>query len=150
MLRITKVIKFLAIFFVFLATNSLGSVIQVQETSKSSIVAELIECKRKEGVLTVKIRFRNPSSSEQNFYLYTRGDSVYVTAENKKYLILKDSAGSLLATQPDATGHVAIRLKKDQVQLWWAKFPAPPAHVRKVNLMLPNILPFEDIPITDQ
>jgi hypothetical protein len=29
----------------------------------------------------------------------------------------------------------------------WFKFPAPPASTTKINLVVPGVLPFEDLPI---
>jgi len=130
-------------------TGTSVSYIQSQDTNISGVVAELTECKRKEGVLTVKIRFRNISSSKVWFSIDTHHgsyDGFYVTAENKKYFILRDSDGAPLA--PKYLGDV--HLEKDQTHSWWAKFPAPPPKVKKISLVLPQVLPFEDIPITDQ
>ncbi len=68
-----------------------------------------------------------------------------MTAEDKKYLILKDSEGA-----PLAPGGLTADLEAGQTHLWWAKFPAPPPEVGTINLIIPSVLPFEDLPITDK
>lgn len=130
-------------------TATTAPYIQSQETNISGIVADLTECKRKDGVLTVKVRFRNTSNSKAWVAIDTHHGSYegfYVTADNKKYFVLRDSGGEPLA--PKYLG--GVHLEKNQTYLWWAKFPAPSANVKKVNLIIPKVLPFEDVAITDQ
>lgn len=126
--------------------------LQVQETNEAGVVAEFVECKRKEGVLSVRVRFRNTGTQAAAWYLVDRRnyDEFYVTAEAKKYLILKDSEGAPLAPQADDVGGVRVALKPGGSWLWWAKYPAPPSGVKKINYFIPDVAPFEDIPITDQ
>src|SRR5271170_2645052 len=50
-----------------LAAASSG-VIQSQDTSTSGVVAELIQCRRSGGVLSVKIRFHNTTGAGMGFY----------------------------------------------------------------------------------
>lgn len=129
-------------------TATSAGYIQSQETNMTGIVAELIECKRKEGVLTVKVRFRNTSNNKAYIAIDTHHGSYegfYISAEDKKYFVLRDSDGAPLAPK-----YIGENLEKSQVFLWWAKFPAPPVKVKKVNLVIPKVLPFEDVPITDQ
>src|SRR6202521_2794250 len=45
-----------------------AGVIQTQETNTQSVVADLTECKRKDGVLSVKVSFRNTSGGGGRFY----------------------------------------------------------------------------------
>jgi hypothetical protein len=135
-----------------------ASVIQTQETTAQGIVAEITECRRKEGVLTIKARFRNTSNKASHLTLIhypPSGDHerFYVTAGNKKYFILKDSEGAYLSSNSvgnDVGNSVEVKLEPGQTFLWWAKYPAPSADVKKINLMMPVTVPFEDVPITDK
>lgn len=130
-------------------TGTAAGYIQSQETNIAGVVAELTDCKRKEGVLTVKVRFRNVSNNKVWLSIDTHHGSYegfYVTAEKKKYFVLRDSDGEQLA--PKYLG--GVNLQKNEIHSWWAKFPAPPAMVKKINLMIPQVLPFEDVPITNQ
>lgn len=133
-----------------------SDIIQTQDTNTSGVVGELTQCKRSDGVLSVKVRFHNTSAKPVEFTVLSGGsnyEKVYVTAANKKYLILKDSENSYLTSQADySCGGPAVcaRLGPGDSFNWWAKFPAPAADVKKINLMIPVGAPFEDVPITDK
>lgn len=124
-----------------------GNVVQSQDTEITGITADLTECKRKEGVLSVKVQFRNTSDASVNVSIDTHHgeySGFYVTAADKKYFILTDTEKAPLAPK-----YISGDVEKGGKLLWWAKFPAPPAEVKKINLVIPKVLPFEDVPITD-
>jgi hypothetical protein len=129
------------------------SVIQTQETSDEGVVGELIECRRSEGVLTIKVRFRNNSDKAVNLTFIHWGavgvdvPKFYVTAGNKKYFVLKDTDGTVLSSN---SANSDASLGPGKTYLWWGKYPAPPAEVKKINFMMPLTAPFEDVPITDK
>jgi hypothetical protein len=132
-----------------------AGVIQTQETNVEGLVGEIIECRRAEGVLTIKIRFRN-NSDKPGHLVFTHWGATgadnpkfYVTAGAKKYFMLADSDGTALSTNSTGNG-VDANLDPGKTFLWWAKYPAPPADVKKINLMTPVASPFEDVPITDK
>ena len=145
-----------SIFAAMPAAEQLG-VIQTQDTTTSGIVAELTDCRRKEGVLTIKVRFRNTSNKPANLtlthYMKSAEDDqkFYVTAGNKKYFMLKDTEGTYLTSNSvNDTFGVELKLEPGQTFIWWAKYPAPSADVKKINFMMPVTAPFEDVPITDK
>ena len=130
------------------------SVIQRQDTNDAGVVAELTECSRKDGVLTVKLRLHNTGTANAAFtVLEQRSDfsKFYVTAANKKYFILTDSEKAPLAPQLDA-GYPWIKAKiaPGSSYQWYAKFPAPPDSVKTLALYTPWTAPFDDVPITDK
>ena len=132
-----------------------ADVIQTQDANTDGIVAELTGCQRSEGVLTIKIRFRN-TSDKPGSLTFTHWNSsgldnpkFYVTARNKKYFMLADSDGTVLSTNSTGNG-VDANIAPGKTFLWWAKYPAPPAEVKKINFMMPVASPFEDVPITDK
>lgn len=125
-------------------------VIQSQDTNASGIVAELTECKRKDGVLRIKVRFRNTSANKSRLDVYGSStkkyemDKFYVTAGNKKYFVLKDSE-----EVPLMSDSFNDDIDKGGAFLWWGKFPAPPAEVKEIGITMPKVNPFEDVPISD-
>jgi hypothetical protein len=123
-----------------------AGVIQTQETTYSGVVGELTECRRKEGVLNIKVRFRNASGKDNALVsIFKDGfEKVYVTAKNKKYFILKDSENAYLTLEGGQW------IKPGESFTWWAKYPAPPADIKKITLLTPITTPFDDVPITDQ
>lgn len=131
-----------------------AGVIQTQETNTGSMVVELTECRRHEGVLTIKVRFRNSSNKRATVKLtdWNAGgdyEKFYVTAGNKKFFILKDTEGTYLSSL-SANNGVSLQLEPGDTSLWWAKYPAPSADVKKINFIMPVTAPFEDVPITDK
>lgn len=125
----------------------------VQDTNHPGVVAELIECKRKDGVLTVKVRFRNGGAEDTSFYLIGSSadyDKQYVTAGSKKYFVLRDSEKTPLAPGSDGGGNVRVPLAPGGTWTWWAKYPAPPAEVKEIAYFMSVGAPFEDVPVTDQ
>jgi hypothetical protein len=124
--------------------------IQTQETNFPGITAELIECKRKDGVLTIRIRLRNTSDKDQFIQLVNSSnyDPYYFTAGTKKYFILRDAEKAPLAPYKGG-GDYSVTVKKGASYTWWAKYPAPPADVKKINYFTPFGSPFDDVPISD-
>jgi Cytochrome oxidase complex assembly protein 1 len=132
-----------------------SDIIQSQDTNIPGVAGELIQCRRSDGVLSIKIRFHNTSGTYVRFLVATNGsyDKFYVAAASKKYFILKDSDGAYLAPGGDYScgdPGVCEKLQAGQSNTWWAKFPAPPASVTKVDVFTTIAPPFEDIPITDK
>jgi hypothetical protein len=132
-----------------------SDVIQTQDANVDGVVAELTGCRRSEGVLTIKVRFRN-NSDKQRHLDFTHWNATafdnpkfYVTAGNKKYFLLADSDGTVLSTNSTGNG-VDATLDPGKTFLWWGKYPAPPADVKKINFMMPVATPFDDVPITDK
>jgi hypothetical protein len=125
--------------------------LQSQDTNVPGVVGELIECKRKEGVLTVKVRFHNTSGDEVELSAIRNRnfDSYYVTAGSKKYFILRDSEKTPLAPAADGFGGLGVKLPANASWTWWAKYPAPPPEVKTVSYFTPLGPPFEDVPVTD-
>ena len=129
-------------------------VIQSQDTNVTGVVAELTECKRKDGVLTVKVRLHNTSTANAAFtVLEAQSDlpKFYVTAENKKYFILTDSEKAPLTPQLDA-GYpwLKVKIAPGASYQWWAKYPAPPASLKTLTFYTAWTPPFDDVPITDK
>lgn len=127
-------------------------VIQSQDANKAGVIADLVECKRKDGVLSVKIRLRNTSNDAASMTLARGGnyDGWYLTAASKKYFVLKDTEGAALAYGASSKGDVYENIDKGGALNWWAKYPAPPAEVKTVSIYTPISGPFDDVKITDQ
>ena len=123
----------------------------VGDVNYPDIVAEVSECKRSEGTLTLKIRLKNTGDKDTSFYIVGGHgyDKHYITAGKKKYLIMRDAEKKPLAPAPNPVGDVYVSIKKGGVWTWWAKFPAPPADVKKVEYIWPIGSPIDDIPCSE-
>lgn len=126
-----------------------GAVLQTQEVSGAAgMVAELTEATREDGVLTIKIRLRNTGTQRVDKSFETEHGqykNFYVTAENQKFFILKDTEGA-----PLAPVYLSLSLEPGETETWWGKYPAPPAGVTEFDFVMVDVPPFENIPITDR
>ena len=109
-----------------------GAPLQTQETNTAGVVAELTECRRSEGVLSIKLRLRNTGGDMAGLWVIDSDnyDAYYVVAAGKKYFVLRDSDKAPLAVAA-TTNNVRANIPKGGIFLWWAKYPAPPPEVKK-------------------
>ena len=124
---------------------------QAHETSIDGVTAEIVEAVRKEGVLTLKVRYRNGADTPVKMRLYRSwdNDEYYLTAGNTKLMVLKDSKGVAVAVPHGQHGETFVEIKPKGSYLFWAKYPAPPAEAKKVTIYHPHSPPIEDIPVAD-
>ena len=129
------------------ATNA---VIQSEDTNVAGFAADLIEAKRSDGVLSVKVRLKNTGDKEQTIKITYdhKLDEFYVQAESKKYFVLRDSEKVALAAGADGALYTGV--EPGATYTWWAKYPAPPAEIKKFSFYWPLGAPFDDVPITDK
>ena len=126
--------------------------LQVKETNVEGVNAEVVEAVRKEGVLTIKIRYRNGGASPAKVVFTNDGrdvDHYYVVAGSTKFLVLKDAKNVPLMNALNSHGGLYAELKPAGSFLFWAKYPAPPADAKKVNVHTPLAPPIEDVPLTE-
>ena len=123
-----------------------------RDLDKEGIVAEVIESNRKDGVLTVRVRFRNTTDKPIKFLLVPAGryDDNYISAASTKYKIIRDSSRNPVATPTDGGGWVEPTIKAKGNWSWWAKFTAPPADQKSYTLYLHVGPPIDDVPIVDK
>jgi hypothetical protein len=121
--------------------------IQSQDLNVPGFTADIIEAKRSDGVLSVKLRLKNTGAKDANvhFTYNHKIDEFYVQAEGKKYFVLRDTEKVPLANSTSYTG-----VAPGGTYTWWAKYPAPAANVKKFNFYWPLGAPFDDVPITDK
>lgn len=126
--------------------------IQSQDTNEPGFVGDLIEAKRSDGVLSIKLRVKNTGDHPARFKFYDGRniDAFYVQAESKKYFVLRDTEKEPLAAAWDGSGSLEPEVKAGATFTWWAKYPAPPANIKKFSFYWPLGTPFDDVPITDK
>jgi len=68
--------------------------LDTQPTNIQGVMADLIQYKRKKGVLSIKVKFTNTSDNKAWLKIDTNHGAYkdfYVMTEDKKYFVLKDS-----------------------------------------------------------
>ena len=124
---------------------------QAHDTNIDGVTAEVTEAVRKEGVLSIKVRFRNGGTKATSVPLVNGGNTGthYLTAGSTKLMVLKDSKNTALMPPLNPVGDLHPTVAPGGSYLYWAKFPAPPPEAKKVTLYLPLMPPIEDIPVTE-
>jgi hypothetical protein len=126
--------------------------IQSQEVNQAGFVAEITEARRSEGILSLKIRLKNTGAKAERIPICKdrNADAFYVQAESKKYFMLTDTEKVPLTAAWDGFGSLSPQVAPGASYTWWAKYPAPPASVKKISFYWPLGAPFDDVPITDR
>lgn len=116
------------------------------------VVAEVTESKRQEGVLSVRVRFRNTGDQPAKLELVDAQGyaNTYIVSGDTKYPLLRDTNGKEVATARDGGGWLAPTIKPQGTWSWWGKFPAPPADRTTYSLYLKVGPPVDDVPIVDK
>jgi hypothetical protein len=123
-----------------------------RELDVEGVVADVIESDRKDGVLTVRVRFRNNGDKPAKLSLVDAQGYVhtYIVSGNTKYALLRDDRGNQVATPRDGGGWLEPTIKPKATWSWWGKFPAPPADRNTYSLYLKVGPPIDNIPIVDK
>lgn len=126
--------------------------IATRELETEGIVAEVIESERKDGVLTVRVRFRNTGDKPAKLALVDSQGYVhtYTVSGKNKYFLIKDTSGKEVATARDGGGWLQPTVKPKGTWTWWGKFPAPPPERKDYSLYLKVGPPIDNIPIVDK
>lgn len=119
-----------------------------QSTDIEGVTIEIMRCRRKAGVLTIVLGFKNEGAGRVKFYpkgeQFSSYENYYFISNMKKYFILRDADNHYIAKNVDA-----LELNPGETWNLWAKFPAPPPDVKAVEFHTPWTLPFEDVAIMD-
>ena len=130
--------------------------LQTQMGMNGDIEVDAVRASVRDDILTVVLAYRNTGQSDARVR-YPVQDVYYIdNAENKKYHVLKDDKGDWIAA-PVGRGQIGrgfpggvspIKIKADSKASVWFKFPAPPDGVTSVDLIVPDVIPFEELPIS--
>jgi len=123
----------------------------VEDTEWDNVTVEFKEAKLTSGgTITLKFKYSNSGSEPIDISRVGKFDHddviehVYFvdTANNKKYLVVKDTEG-----KPLGTNLKYFVLGAGESKNAWAKFPAPPEGVETITIYLPGAPPIEDVTI---
>lgn len=116
---------------------------------------EIQDIKRDEGG-TVTLRFQMVNESDDKFgdrcaFRENSGEGcgpisgvhLLDVPNKKKYLVVRDSKQKCVCNE-------IAPIKAGGRMNFWAKFPAPPASVQKVTVIVPHFQPIEGVPVTNR
>jgi hypothetical protein len=106
------------------------------------------ELSRSNGILTLKADVILLEGPGGRYTLLAHHEDVYLVSGDQKYLMLEDNTGDLLAAN---TGFLTPTLQRVGGRAsWWAKYPAPPAEVKRIDVYFKGFMPIENVPISDK
>ena len=132
--------------------------IQTQATADGDVQVDVIQAATDQRILTVQLAYRNTSNVDLRIKYPVSGVYYIDERERKKYSVLRDSNGEWVAA-PTAYGNIATQhgwgvealpLQAGGKLIVWFKFPAPPASTTKINLVIPDVPPFENLVVSQQ
>lgn len=75
--------------------------------------------------------------------------AVIVDASSQKIGVLKDGEGNFMASPINSGVRTVMGFHTGQgPQIVWFKFPAPPATAKTVSINVPDVVPFDGVPVT--
>jgi hypothetical protein len=148
-----------AVFLILVAfsATALSAGIAQSASNVDGLNIDVTSVERKGNVLTIKWAVANSGSKTATASFSLTGNSVttYLVDEESgtKYYALTDKEGNVLATEHDWTGGsygISEYVEAGQTKRFWAKFPAPPAAVKTINILFTQAEPVESVAITDK
>ncbi len=131
--------------------------IQTQVGMTGDVEVDVVKASIQEGILTVTLSYRNTGSQNVELKQIDLDDVYFISeAEKKKYHVLKDDKEAWIAS-PVARGKLgtetgfgvkSVSISPGSKAVVWFKFPAPPENVTAVNLVVPDVMPFDKLPVS--
>ncbi len=127
-------------------------------TNWPGVTIDLMSVERKGSIVTVKWAVRNQGAERAGVQFAFTGpqQTTYLLDEESgtKYYALTDKEKNTLASEHVYIGSnnygINGQVPPGGMQRYWAKFPAPPAAVKAINVFFTNSDPFEGVAITDK
>jgi len=125
-------------------------VIESADSEWSGVRTELVEVKRmSDNTIRVRWRWRNTTNKPISIHVRVEIEDTYLLdpVNKKKHLVVTDVKGHVIGSHiGDILGNEEIAA--NQAIMVWVRFPAPPASVGKVSVVIARTPPFEDVAIS--
>lgn len=97
------------------------------------------------NILTVQLRVTGGTRDARSVKI--EDISVIDDATSNRIGVLKDNEGKWMASDP-GSGLSLIRTGREGGEVLWFKFPAPPATSATISINIPDVAPFDGVPVT--
>ena len=115
--------------------------LQTRGIPGTALVAVLHRTEIDDDVLTARLRFYNEGEAPALLSIDPTGDETFVLrVGSEEYPILRNEDG-----EAETKGPLSLEIKPGKMETWWAKFPAPPAGTRRIDLEIPPAVAFRDV-----
>jgi hypothetical protein len=129
-----------------------AEVIQTQESDKwDNIELDLFGLKIRNDIITLKFKIRNTGQQIQDVQFYYKDCYIMDETNQKKYFLLKDSDGQFIGGPKDKAwsgGRFSYRIDPGKSKSLWMKFPQPTDNPKTITIVIPGVMPFEEIGIS--
>ena len=122
--------------------------LQTQMSMSGDMDVEVLKASILDNIFTVVLLYRNNGEAKERIYYNFAGVYFIDDTEKRKYHVLKDSNNKWIGAPMNSAGDISRKIAAGGKQLVWFKFPAPPAAVKSINLVIPGVLPFEELAIS--
>ena len=115
--------------------------LQTRGIPGTSLVAVLHRTEIDGDVVTARMRFYNEGQTPAHLSIDPSGEEAFVLrVGTEEYPILRNEDG-----EPESKDPLSMDLEPGEMETWWAKFPAPPAGTRWIDLEIPPAATFRDV-----
>lgn len=99
------------------------------------------------SILTVELRYTPPPGETVSQWFFNLSDvSVIDDATSQRYGVLQDEEKKWMAA-PLSGGRIGVSTGRDKPAIIWFKFPAPPPESGTISLNMPDVSPFDGVPV---
>ncbi|HET6363283.1 MAG TPA: hypothetical protein VFH11_14700 [Gemmatimonadota bacterium] len=118
--------------------------LQTRGIPGTALVAVLHRTEIDDDVLTARLRFYNEGETPAHLTIDpTVAEEAFVLRIGaEEYPILRNEDGELEAKEA-----LSLELEPGEMETWWVKFPAPPAGASRIDLEIPPVASFHDVPL---
>jgi hypothetical protein len=133
-------------------TSANPSALASADGEASGTRLEVTELKRTSGgTLNLKFTMINDTNERLDFgYRFAEKGFADISAVHlidqtgkKKYFVARDAEGNCVCSSG------LKDMEKGERRNLWAKFPAPPAEVKMISIVVPHFSPMDDVPISE-
>lgn len=100
------------------------------------------------NVMTVELRYSPPAGADAAQWVYFPLEDVSIIddATSQRYGVLQDEQKNWMAS-PLTGERIGLVMRGGHPAVVWFKFPAPPASSPTVSVNIPNVSPFDGVPV---
>lgn len=100
------------------------------------------------NLLTAQFYVRPATKDDITYHGDIDQISMVDDATAQRYGVIKDQSGNALVSDRSGSNSLRVSTSRDEAANVWVKFPAPPATSRTVSITLPQVAPFDGVPVT--
>jgi len=152
---LTNLLIFFTFLFLLLPTMAIAQINQPVETNWQGVTATLVTCQQDLDRMFVLLELKNETNENVtgNGALYFKDIYIHNFDNDQKYFVLQDANELYLAgprSDINDGGRWWIDLPPQETVRIWAFFAPLPESTSNIDIFIPQLLPFEEVPVITQ